>query len=208
MLDLGAYARLVAKLLICMVAAALLSGCAFGQKVGYSGVKADVLAQGTSSVTVVTHDARPYVVSGNKKPNFVGLSRGGFGNPFDVDTQSGNPLADDFSNSISTSLAARGFKTTVVRIAADASPRVVSDTLHGIQTDRLVLVTMHEWKSDTYVHTKLLWNVDIVVYDHEGHELASVPYRGEEPIGNGVQEAFQRKLEEWFSDPKIVAALK
>lgn len=69
-------------------------------------------AHGTITVAVATHDQRPYVVGGNKKPNFVGLSRGGYGNPFDVVTVSGNPLADGFSESISRSLAARGFKTS------------------------------------------------------------------------------------------------
>ncbi|MBS0592732.1 MAG: hypothetical protein JSR84_04600 [Proteobacteria bacterium] len=196
-----------ARLAVCVVALAALGGCAFGQKVGYSGVKADIEAQGTSTVSVATHDQRPYVVSGNKKPTFVGLSRGGFGNPFDVNTVSGAPLADDFSNSISTSLAARGFKTSVVHLAADESPRAVKEALKT-PADRVVLVTLHEWKSDTFVHTKLIWNVTVAVYVHDGHELASVPFQGEEPIGGTVQAAFTRKLEEWFSDAKIVAALK
>jgi hypothetical protein len=73
-----------------LLGVALLGGCAFGRTYSYSDVPIAMQAISSSgSVTVAVVDDRPYVLSGGKPDRFVGLMRGGFGNPFDVNTQSG-----------------------------------------------------------------------------------------------------------------------
>jgi hypothetical protein len=42
-------------------------------------------------LAVAVHDERSEVASGDKNPAFVGLLRGGYGNPMDVRTASGAP---------------------------------------------------------------------------------------------------------------------
>lgn len=202
-----AYANTLARTAVFAGIFGALGGCAFGQKIVYSGTVADIDASGTASVAIATWDQRPYVVTGDKKPTFVGLSRGGFGNPFDVNTASGAPLADDMSQSIAASLNARGFKAAVVHVAAAQSHRAVVDALRNTGDERDVLIKLDEWKTDTYVHTSLHYDVKVTVLGKDGDELASQSFRGEEKIGN-VDAAFQHKIQQWFSDPKIVAALK
>ena len=199
----------LARLAACVCVLALLGGCAFGQKIAYSDTVADVEATGNKSLALATHDQRPYVVSGNKEPRFVGISRGTYGNPFDVNTVSGAPLADEFSASISKSLDARGFKTSVVKVGAAQSRRATMEALRNATAERLVLVTLKEWKSDTYFRTSVLYDSTVAVYDPTGQELARATFKGEDNIGKEpVLNAFKNKIEEWFSDPKIVAALK
>jgi hypothetical protein len=70
----------------------VLEGCAVGQRYAYSDANLPLARVSSgASIGLGVRDARPYVVSGNKAPTFVGVMRGGFGNPFDVQTQSGQP---------------------------------------------------------------------------------------------------------------------
>lgn len=74
---------------------AVLAGCAI--KYDYVGLTAELRYAGTATVGAAGHDERAYVLFGEKGPDFVGLARGGFGNPFLRATLSGRPLADDMS---------------------------------------------------------------------------------------------------------------
>lgn len=75
-----------------LLLAVVSSGCAVGNRYAYHTVVVDPSISGRSRVSVATHDQRAYVVSGNKDPQFVGVQRGGFGNPFDVRTMMVAPL--------------------------------------------------------------------------------------------------------------------
>lgn len=196
-----------ARLALVAATALWLGGCAFGQKITYSNTTADVDATGDKSVGVATLDQRPYVLNSDKQPSFVGLSRGGYGNPFDVETPSGAPLADEISESVSRSLAERGFKSTVVKVAASQSRRAAIEGLTRSGAERLVLISLKEWKSDTYMRTSLIQDVTVKVLDSAGKELATASFTSDEVVGD-VPMAFRSKIEAWFSDQKIVDALK
>ena len=75
-------------LAICILVA---NGCAFGSKMSFDKTSLAVPAI-NSSVSVGVWDARPYVLSGEKSPQWVGLQRSGFGIPYGVHTHSGAPL--------------------------------------------------------------------------------------------------------------------
>src|SRR5690349_16603822 len=77
--------------------ALLCGGC---YKQSYDEVIPKIEATANRSIVVATHDQRPYIVSGEAKPEVVGVKRGGFGNPFPVSTASGRPLADDMTQVI------------------------------------------------------------------------------------------------------------
>ena len=78
------------RLAAVLCAATLAGGCAVGNQHVYRGASAEIGTSGDTTVAVATQDLRPYVASGEKAPNFVGLSGGGFGNPFNVTTASGS----------------------------------------------------------------------------------------------------------------------
>lgn len=197
----------IARFLLAASAAAVLGGCAFGQKITYSHTTADVDAQGDRAVAIATLDQRPYVLSGKKTASFVGLSRGGYGNPFDVETPSGAPLANEISESVDRSLAERGFKTSIVVVAPSESRHAAIEALRKTGAERLVLISLAEWKSDKYIRTSLIQDVKVKVFDSSGKELASAGFASDEVVGD-VPLAFRAKIAEWFSEPKIVDALK
>ena len=83
-----------------------LISCAAGNKYNYRAELTSLPLTTTAEKTLLLSlaERRPYVLSGDKTPNFVGLQRGGFGNPFDVTTASGKSLMDDMAVSLAASL--------------------------------------------------------------------------------------------------------
>lgn len=191
--------------LACLAGA--LTACVIGQKISYSDTTADVAASGTETIALATWDQRPYVVSGDKGPTFVGLMRSGLGIPYNVNTKSGAPLTDDFSQSIGHSLDAQGFKTSVVQTQPAESQQAVMDALRAQNAQRVVLVTLSQWETDKYVHTTLKYQVYIAVYGSDGKEMTNQSFSENGPVGN-VDAAFKAAITKWFSSPQIVAALK
>jgi len=98
--------------------ALLCGGC---YKQSYDEVVPNIKAISNRSIVVATHDQRPYIVSGEAKPEVVGIKRGGYGNPFLVSTASGRPLADDMTKVICNGLQRKGFQCIPVSVMASDS---------------------------------------------------------------------------------------
>jgi hypothetical protein len=196
-----------------------LTGCAVGNQHVYTAEIPQFSVSGARSVAVGTEDARPYVVSKAKAPGFVGLSRGGFGNPFDVSTASGEPLANDFSATIARSLQQKGFKSTVVNVGELGSKPDARALVSRASADRLALITINEWKSDTFMQTALAYEVTLRVYDAEGKQLATNRIVGKDNLGGdainppghaktAVPPAYRRKLEQLFDSEAVIDSLR
>jgi len=196
-----------------------LSGCAIGNHQQYAGVAPDLTLKATHSVAVVVIDSRPYVVSGDKDPDFVGLQRAGFGNPFDVTTVSHKPLASDIADDIVTALKNRNIQSAavVVKPGTSASDALKAATAAG--KDRGLIVDLREWKSDTYTNTALKFDVQATVCDAGGKQLATVARQGDQDLGGSIMDppghakeavppAFKQAMESLLNAPEIVAALQ
>lgn len=210
------------RLILVFFLAFALTGCAVGNKHGYTigpDFSTQLSPQGARSVAIAAQDARPYVLNKEKTPDFVGLSRGGFGNPFDVTTESGRALAEDFAAAISASLARRGFKSTTVNVAASTAQPDVRALAAQAGAERLALLAIHEWKSDTFQNTALLYELVLRVFDASGNELAMNRIAGRDNLGGSlmnppahargaVPEAFRRKLAELFGTETVQKSLR
>jgi hypothetical protein len=194
----------------------LLMGCAV-LRYNYSSVVGDLSASGNQSIGVATHDQRPYVLSGNKGPNIVGLIRGGFGNPLNVTTASGAPLADDMTKVIVSSLSRKGFKTKAIVTSHTDSAESVLEKLKVTQGENLVLLTLYEWKSNSYMKTGLYYDANLKIFDVNGETLAESNIKGEDNLGGSMNilkyskimlpEALKKKIEELFNNPNVANAL-
>ncbi|HEY8667396.1 MAG TPA: hypothetical protein VIL86_12065 [Tepidisphaeraceae bacterium] len=164
-------------------------------------------------------DDRPYVIAGTKDPTFVGLQRGGYGNPFDIHTADKRPLAEEFSHAIAAALAERNFKTTPVTFATGEAEESAIQKLRASGAGRLILVRIDEWKSDTYQNTALHYEVSARVYDAQGKALGQKAIQGRDdlkgsfmnPPGHAkkaVPQAFKEKIEELMNDPAVSGALR
>jgi len=184
----------------------VLGGCAIGVTHQYDSVVPEIRASAGSKIMLGAQDRRVYVLSRHKAETFVGVSRGGFGNPFDVTTASGQPLAEDFAKAIQRSLASKNLAVTTIRLAPDLAEAEAIKRL-SLAGQKSVLVTIKEWKADTYVNTRLLYDVTVKVLDGSGKILGENSIAGTDNLGgsavnppehsrSAVPPAFRRKLEE------------
>ena len=196
----------------------LLSGCAVGVTHQLDTAVPTVRTTGKDSAFVVSsHDQRPYVRSGAKPESFVGLSRGGFGNPFDVNTASGNGLASDISKALANALSANGAQVEIIAVTPHEQETVFHSKLAARKV-KAVLVTISEWKSDTYMSVRLHYDLAISVIGADGKVSARKSVQGTEDLGGSainppeasrqsVPPALKRKLEQLLTAPEIASEL-
>lgn len=202
---LGIIVRCAALLAV----AAILGGCAFGRTIAYSNTHADMSVHGDRSIELAVHDQRKDVLQDGKSPTYVGVMRSLYGIPYNVKTRDGKPLSEVMADVISRSLTDHGFSVTVMSAEVSDSRTAVAKRLTGSGKDRGVLLTLRDYQTDTYSSTSLEYNVRLQVFDKAGAQIADRSWRGDENIGHmAPDQALSRKLEDWFSDPKIVEALE
>jgi hypothetical protein len=114
-------------------------------------------------VFVTVTDSRPYVLSGDKSSDFVGIVRGGYGNPFDFTSSSGNSLAKDLGLAIARSLSG----SNGVAKYKESSLNSNSD---GCKT---VTFKITEWKIDAMVNAWFMYDAEVSLSSPKGFELAT-----------------------------------
>jgi hypothetical protein len=167
--------------LMTILAAASLSGCAIGNKFDIRQAKA-VAPQGNSSVAVGAVDEREYLKRGEIEPEYVGMTRGGYGNPYRVKTATKQPFAQEAAQVVADSLGGR------VR-GAVRSYSTREAALHALRStgaQRLTLLRVKSWESDTLINTSV--NVDLVleVYNSAGKLLASSSDTAYRDLGGNI----------------------
>jgi hypothetical protein len=194
----------------------ILSGCAVGQKFDYTAatINVDSLTP-VHSAAIAVLDQRVYIRKGDKDESFVGLSRGGYGNPFDVRTASGLPLATEMAMAVVAALKTRGIRAEAVpvRPADGLSPARQALLKDGL--DRAMLFTLVEWKTDTMMRTGLEYELTLDIFDRSGQRLARKELSGKEVSGASIlsaekdaQKWFASKVTEMFQDDAIASSLR
>lgn len=213
------------RLFLFLLTVSLLISCASGHKIKYSDTVADIPASGNKKAAVAVHDMRPYIVAGRSDPDYVGLNRAGFKavpfKPSHVATESGRPLAEDISASICKSLAAKGFAAFAVSAAPGEDKDKLLARMKQTGAERLIILTLHEWQSDTYINTGLFYDVKLEVFDANGKRLAEQDLKGEdsytrpdaiwsatEYMKTAVPKAFKGKLEILFNNKDVIESLQ
>jgi len=211
---MSALARWVVCVLLCVVP--LCGGCA---KYNYQEAVPNLNATGTRQVVVVTHDQRPYVVSGGTDPTLIGLLRSGFGIPYPVHTQSGRPLADEMTDVICRALTSKGFQCVPVLVPAQAKPNEIQRKIQEHPDTTALVLVLHEWKSDTHTDTAFAYDATLRVLNPQGAPLAETHIQGRDVLGGtfwnasnfahtAVPQAVKKNLEELMNDPAILTALQ
>ena len=159
------------------LAAALLAlgGCAIGQTVDYRQSSPELKVRSATPVQVQVVDQRPYVLAQEKKPTFVGRIRGLYYNPWNVNTTSGMPLADDLAQAVRAGL-------TKSRITAEVGNGITA----APAGQRLLVLTLREWKMDAYMSVRFDFDVGLAVIDDHGAVLASQDVKGSGAVENLV----------------------
>jgi hypothetical protein len=86
------------KFSLLAIALLTLSGCVMGNTQTFNDVPIErsEVGQGKVVLLFAVDDQRPYIVSGDEPPNFVGEQRNGYGMPFNVTTTDKRPRRPGF----------------------------------------------------------------------------------------------------------------
>jgi hypothetical protein len=183
-----------------------------GQKADYSTALPKVRYKTDYSLSVSVHDQRPYVINREKSPIYTGVIRAFYGNPWNVNTRSNKPLSEDIASAVVSGLKRDGISATSLPTHFADDHKAVIENLKQVGARRIVIITLHEWRSDTYRTVGFLVDATIMVYDEKGTELASssVSHRN---LGSGdgsvvsADYAARLYLGMLLNDDKIKAAL-
>jgi hypothetical protein len=163
-----------------VVAVVLLTGCVAGNKhtFNYMPAEKSEVGQGRVVLLFAVDDQRPYIVSGDEKPNFVGEQRNGYGMPFNVTTSDNRPFATIVQETVQRDLEAAGFRVTPSQEKATN----VASAASSANASRALAVIMREFKSDTYTNINFDYDFEAIVYDASGKELARSKMAGEDVL--------------------------
>jgi len=208
-------------LLIFCLLILFMQGCAVGNKYNFSNTRVDLQISGSRqvSVAVATLDKREVVVTQECAPTYVGMQRAGFGNPWRVNTESGLPLADDITKTVSESLTEKGFSTQPVQVTFAQTEKEAFQALMEKKSKRSVFILLKKWESDTYMNIGLEYDLRLKVVGADQSILAetataekkTIPGSFWEPPAAAKEQipiAFKQVLEKLLNDPSVLAALK
>jgi hypothetical protein len=206
------------KKITLFISALSLLSCAISRKVDYDSVRFDIPAFG-KSIDIASWDQREQVVSGARKPDFVGYTRSGAGIAYPMGTESGRPFTDIMSNDISVALTQKGSKASFVVTNSSDNEENILKKLVKSGKEKLILINCKEFFTDGYGKNSLHYHLLVNVYSNDGTRLTQREFQGKRELGGTVMwgpgdykkympEAFKRLVEEIFNDTEIVTALK
>lgn len=157
----------------------ILSGCAYGNKINYEGRLGISFPPQDQRIVVAVHDLRPYVQNNNKSPSFTGIQKSIMGIPYDVATQSGRPLADDFGLMIVNTMKFRGVSATQQEVPYSWSFDEFKQKVLGKEIGTSVYyIKMMEWKTETHFRPALHYNLKLLVFDDQAREVSTSQEKG------------------------------
>jgi hypothetical protein len=189
------FPMLLLRAIAILCAFSALGGCAFGQKIDYRQSSPYLSARSDMPVEVNVIDERPYVLDGDKDPDFVGRLRALYYNPFNVNTLTGDPLSFDIKEAVRSALKKSSIKAPAAYSTTSATPR-----------QRLLMLTLREWKIDAYMRTRFDYDITASVLDEHGNELATKSAKNSGAVTNVII-AGTEVLSAVLNSDEIVAAL-
>jgi len=173
------------------IAVTMLSGCVVGNignklELGYVPDSADQTGLASKTFNLTVTDARPYVTHGKKYPYYLGIYRGGYGNPFDVYLKGKVALSDQMKGDFRSEFQALG----------------MVETAEG--SSKKLLVRIRDWNFDAGIDARFWYDVELTVADAEGKQLAVSRVKDEKIIkGNvlaGPQPAMKEAMPAYYGD--------
>lgn len=163
------------RLLIVFCAILVMTGCAAGNHIDYRQAMPAVHMATDNEILVDVVDERPYVMSRSKRANYVGTLRALYYNPFNVTTTTRKPLAADLQDAVVAGFERRGISA---KHYMPGSPK------EDNPAQRLLVLKIQEWKSDTYMSTRFDYDVRATVHSDRGELIGSSQTKGSRPITN------------------------
>ncbi|GBE53157.1 hypothetical protein BMS3Bbin14_01640 [bacterium BMS3Bbin14] len=188
-----------------------LSGCAGGRSYDYRAISIDPMLSGNNTkLAIGVHDEREYVKNGDKYPQYVGTQRSPAYVPWNINTKSGLPMAEDFLKNIGKSLQHDGYKVDLVLLPEKENKKQVLARLQDTGDNKLLLFTINEWYFDVWYKTRMEYSMKLEVFDNNlrllAHSEVAKKMWGEND--NAVPDLeFKSAVEKLLSNDSIVKSL-
>jgi hypothetical protein len=176
-----------------------------------------IQSKGNKALTIATLDQRPYILKKESKPEYVATVRGGYGNPFDVLTDSGKPLSSDISGIVANSLKNNGYSFQVINTIPSDKKDETLNNMKQHASERYILIHIKELRGDSMYVTNYFSNIDIEVYDKNMMVIAKNNQQSSGSLGavfsfSGFQEvilgSIKKDIESLLNNPGVINALK
>lgn len=199
--------------------AVLLAGCVSGVTLEYNTMMVPNIKTATGiNIALAVHDQRPLVLEGKWAENVVGKNRDYYGIPFPMHTASGGPLAEDLAEALERALEHKDHRVDTVRALPTATHDEALARLRESAADKYVLLTIGNWKSETYIKTRVVYDLTVEVYDKDGNRLVRIQKEGYDTLGGSLLHPIrhakrsippfsERLFEAMFNEKQVIAAL-
>lgn len=164
-------------------------------------------------MALAVQDARPDVVNGERKDTFIGFRRSLYGIPYPAHTESRKPFAQDLSNLLIRALKLGKTPAEAVGVSPFGGRPAAIEALRKSGAERLLLIEIRDWWSDTLIHTDLHYDLKLTVFNAQGEELGSSSVIGHDELGKrqrperrDVATATNDILETLFAADAVIAA--
>lgn len=210
------------RIAVLSLAFLLVGACTLQNRYAYHKLDPKLTVSGHSRVALASHDQREYVLNRQKHPKFTGLFRSGFGIPYDITTNTGKPVADEFTDAMHRALKKKGFTTIPVKTRHQEAAEEIITSAVTTQAEKILMLTIYEWKGETFGVTSVHFNLSLDVLDGKGNTIVTKDLSGHEILGgqlldhlanplrfakNAVPREFVKKIEELLNSPEISHAL-
>jgi hypothetical protein len=213
------------KSFILLLSLAVIQGPAEAQRViGYRNIELQIKSNSNIKYAVSVLDKREVVTDKSQEPQFVGYIRSGAGIAYPIRTESGNSFAEDVAFTINNAIQKSGAKVTEASTIFSMDPTEVKDKLIATNSDKLILIIIDEWRSDTRpwhlkIATEMIWNFRLQVFDGSGALVAENKVEGRDggvdPGSSNTKKIklitdryYKEKMELLFSGESIVTNLQ
>jgi hypothetical protein len=179
----------------------------------YMNIAPATSLKGTDPVVVAVIDRRPEVVSGEREPTFLGISKAQVGIPYPVNVSGGRTLAGEIGAAACRSLVQAGYRCVVEELAAKDGEGKLVAALQEQSARRALLFTIDHWRTDAEVAVGFFparFDLSLAVRDGANALLARARVHGEGPPAESWDDGprvLEQQLGELLRDARVVAAM-
>ncbi len=165
-------------ILLATAVAVVSSSCSVGRKLSFENTSAGPGYQTSRTALVVFQDRRPDVLSGKEKPSFCGHNNSTVQISYNIQTENGNPLADEFATAVSNAYNKSGASANVLKVNMNAEADSILQSFRSGSADRLLFFTINKWESRaaptfTTIRYEVIYQLVLNVYGKGGELLAT-----------------------------------
>jgi hypothetical protein len=202
----------------------ILTGCAPGRKMSFDNKNIEPDYSTARSMIVGFQDNRTYVLERKQKPDFCGQYKSTMQIPYNIQTKSGKPLAEEFTNAVVSSLGKIGVKAQPMTIEFNMQQDSILARFNRTEAERLVYFNVKQWESNMTprvvdIRYDVTWELIVSVYERSGNLLATKSvtdrFTTDESQAAGSKNFLQQTAVETFAaqvkallnDPAVKASL-